>query len=152
MYRCWRVFNFLRSPLAVCFYTTLNDISLLLILLFGPISILYFALGAMLIDFILTVSTHQISAELNLTMTSWWRHHDNCINSAIKLYLMIKRGDQIQLYLFNYFAYFLVAALLITSYFVQGSLAQGEPNFTESEFTWDAPHFSYIIWEKNIKN
>lgn len=65
---------------------------------------------------------------------------------------MIKRGDQIQLYLFNYFAYFLVAALLITSYFVQGSLAQGEPNFTESEFTWDAPHFSYIIWEKNIKN
>ena len=44
---------------------------------------------------------------------------------------MIKRGDQIQLYLFNYFAYFLVAALFITSYFVQGPLAQGEPNFTE---------------------
>ena len=43
----------------------------------------------------------------------------------------MKRGDQIQLYLFNYFAYFLVAALLITSYFVQGPLAQGEPNFTE---------------------
>ena len=151
MYRCWRVFNFLRSPLAVCFYTNLNDISLLLILLFGPISILYFALGAMLIDFILTVSTQQISAELNLTMTSWWRHHDNCINSAIKLYLMIKRGDQIQLYLFNYFAYFLVAALLITSYFVQGSLAQGEHNFTVSEFTWETHPTLVTSFEKKHK-
>ena len=65
---------------------------------------------------------------------------------------MIKRGDQIQLYLFNYFAYFLVAALLITSYFVQGSLAQGEHNFTESEFTWDAPHFSNIIWVTSKKH
>ena len=43
---------------------------------------------------------------------------------------MIKRGDEIKLYIFNYFAYFLVAALLITSYFVQ-PLAQGEPSFTE---------------------
>ena len=47
---------------------------------------------------------------------------------------MIKRGDEIQHYLSNYVAYFLVAALLITSYFVQ-PLTQGEPNF-RNEFIW----------------
>ena len=41
---------------------------------------------------------------------------------------MVKRGDKIKHYLFNYFTYFLVTVLVITSYFVQ-PLAQGEePN------------------------
>ena len=41
---------------------------------------------------------------------------------------MIKRADRVKFYIFNYCPYLLIAALLLTSYFVQSSdsPAQGE--------------------------
>merc|ERR1719427_1515539 len=49
------------------------------------------------------------------------------LDFIITIYIMSKRGDRVQLYIWNYFSYFLVPALLITTYFVQ-PLTQGSPS------------------------